>query len=167
MKGQTLKERFDQLWTPEPFSGCWLWIGSCDPKGYGRFMFNGVKGFAHRAAWLIRHGSLSSIQGKLVCHKCDTPCCVNPEHLFAVTHRDNLYDQMAKGRFVKRASGMIWRTVRDGRIKSDACSKGHPRNDENLYITPAGNAQCRACKRRRNKESRIRQGVNPPLICAI
>lgn len=92
-------ERFEDRHVPEPNSGCWLWTASSDESGYGRL--NGEASgqrfrSAHRASWLLHKGAVPS--GLFVLHKCDTPACVNPEHLFLGTTQDNVSDKMAKGR---------------------------------------------------------------------
>jgi hypothetical protein len=94
---QELKERFDAKWTPEPFSGCWLWIGNTDRKGYGQLMINKRAYSAHRLAWTFNKGEIP--HGLCVLHKCDTPACVRPDHLFLGNQRDNIHDCIAKGRF--------------------------------------------------------------------
>ncbi len=93
----SVKERFDTHWVPEPNSGCWLWTAFCDTRGYGKFSFNGRNRMAHRASWEIHNSPIPS--GLFACHKCDTPACVNPEHLFLGTQLENKRDSMNKGRY--------------------------------------------------------------------
>jgi len=77
-------------------SGCWIWTGGLNPKGYGYFRINGKCHLSHRVSWsLYREGDSS---GMLVCHTCDTPGCVNPEHLWLGTPRQNTHDMVAKKR---------------------------------------------------------------------
>lgn len=73
--------------------GCWEWLGSKNSRGYGR-IYGG--GFAHRVAWTQAIGAIPN--GMFVCHRCDNPSCVNPDHLFLGTQRDNMRDCKAKGR---------------------------------------------------------------------
>lgn len=77
---------------------CWLWIGSKKKNGYGRFSpgGHGVNILAHRASWEFHFGPIPS--GLFVCHHCDTPACVRPDHLFLGTHEENMADMWAKGR---------------------------------------------------------------------
>lgn len=80
--------------SPEPYSGCWIWHGPwC--KGYGRLCIEGKSMVASRASYEAFKGNA---MGNVVCHKCDTPACVNPDHLFMATQKDNIRDCMAKGR---------------------------------------------------------------------
>jgi hypothetical protein len=75
---------------------CWVWKGSVNHANYGMYKFNGKFRLAHRLSYEIHIGSIPS--GMLVCHKCDNPSCVNPDHLFLGTQKDNINDCVAKGR---------------------------------------------------------------------
>jgi len=78
-------------------TGCWEWTLSRLPYGYGRVAFLGNKNqYAHRVAWILTHGDIPD--GLCVCHKCDNPPCINPDHLFIGTYADNAHDRDAKGR---------------------------------------------------------------------
>lgn len=78
-------------------TGCWNWTGGLNKDGYGIFSLGRKKKVrAHR--WSYMH-FIGEIEGKLlVCHTCDNPRCVNPEHFFLGTHRDNNNDMVRKGR---------------------------------------------------------------------
>lgn len=91
-----LKQRFDKKWVLEPKTGCWLWIASTNQKGYGMIKVNGSMRSAHRIAWTIYRGNIPV--GLQVCHVCDNPSCVMPEHLFLGTPSDNTTDCVLKGR---------------------------------------------------------------------
>jgi hypothetical protein len=97
-------EKFSPAWweamtIPEPNSGCLLWLGYACPQGYGRVSVRGKRNrscTAHRAAYECAHGPFD--ESLTVCHSCDTPLCVNPDHLFIGTQKENLRDMRAKGR---------------------------------------------------------------------
>lgn len=96
--GKTLAERV-AIYTREG-PGCWLWIGSRDAGGYGRLHVAGTPMLASRASYIVHFGTIPA--GQSVLHKCDTPQCVNPFHLFLGTQADNIRDMHEKGRALKR-----------------------------------------------------------------
>jgi len=75
---------------------CWLWIGYRDARGYGRIMRQGKVCGTHRVSWEIHNGQIP--EGMGVLHSCDNPPCVNPQHLFIGTQKDNMRDCTRKGR---------------------------------------------------------------------
>ena len=96
-----VEERFFRLTIPEPNSGCLLWLGSYNKDGYGQFkVHNGTRNgrtiLAHRVAWELSHGLV--VGDFQVLHECDTRPCVNKDHLFLGTHRDNMEARNLKGR---------------------------------------------------------------------
>ncbi len=75
---------------------CWEWTGWCNSQGYGLVSIFNSNFMAHRLAYAVEHGPLSS--HSLVCHSCDNPTCCNPAHLWLGTHADNAQDSARKGR---------------------------------------------------------------------
>lgn len=91
-----LEKRFHAQYLPEPMSGCWLWTGNTNGR-YGTLGFNNKPLYAHRFSYELYHGKFDK---KLdVCHKCDVNLCVNPQHLFVGSRKDNMRDCLLKGRF--------------------------------------------------------------------
>lgn len=97
----SLHERLLRMILVDPNTGCHEWQGTkC--HGYGRLTIgsrtDGTRrtGSAHRISYFIHHGKLP--EGHEVCHRCDNPSCINPEHLFSGTRQDNVDDREAKGR---------------------------------------------------------------------
>lgn len=79
-----------------PFSGCWIWTGALKGKGYANTGTYRNTQRGHRVTWELRNGPIP--KGLMVLHRCDVRCCVNPDHLFLGTARDNILDAIAKGR---------------------------------------------------------------------
>ena len=119
----------------EKTDSCWNWKASLK-SGYGGFQYNGHFVRAHRASWHMHNGPIP--EGIFICHKCDNPLCVNPEHLFLGTHRDNVLDAVSKGRFKKKLPA--------------TCDKGHEYVDGSYFKDKEGRRVCRECKRQRNRE---------------
>jgi hypothetical protein len=84
------------LYTKQQPSGCVTWEAGKTSDGYGVINFDGKSLLAHRVAFELFKGIKPT--GKLVCHTCDTPSCVNENHLFLGTQSDNMADMKAKGR---------------------------------------------------------------------
>jgi hypothetical protein len=89
-------DRFESFVLPEPTSGCWLWTGGATPSGHGHFWLRGKTKKAHRISYELKCGPVED--GKIICHKCDVPSCVNPDHLFVGSPADNSRDMVAKAR---------------------------------------------------------------------
>lgn len=76
--------------------GCWLWNGGVNPTGYGMINVEGKPRLTHRVSWTVHNGPIPD--GMFVLHRCDTPLCVRPDHLFLGDQEANMADMVAKGR---------------------------------------------------------------------
>ncbi len=95
-----LKARFEKFIMPIPECGCWIWMGMSNRQGYGMFTKKSRHNYmAHRISWGIYNGDIPN--GLFVLHRCDTPACVNPRHLFLGTLIENRADCVKKGRQCK------------------------------------------------------------------
>ena len=91
-------EKFEERFTPEPNTGCWLWIGASINNEKGHFRMRGKEWIASRAAWELYRGPIP--EGDYVLHHCDNPWCVNPDHLYTGTQTDNMRDAKVRNRLV-------------------------------------------------------------------
>lgn len=91
------EKRFESRVEYDTNGGCWLWAYGCDRDGYGQFyLVERPNTKAHRVSWMLFRGPVPP--GKMVLHRCDIPACVNPDHLFLGSNRENVADMMSKGR---------------------------------------------------------------------
>lgn len=96
-KSTTWTDLPDRFWANVDKSGeCWIWTGLTTREGYGLAYLHGRHYRAHRVADELTNGPIPD--GVVICHRCDNPACVHPEHLFRGTQADNLDDMRAKGR---------------------------------------------------------------------
>ena len=124
---------------------CWLWTAQRTTGGYGVFRIRNPRAqtTAHRVAWEMAHGPIPD--GLNVCHHCDTPSCVRPDHLFLGTQRENLRDMTVKGRRYRRIV--------------THCKHGHPFDATNTYVRPTGGRACRECGRAKDLRYKSRHGT--------
>lgn len=137
---RSLLDRFENMITPEPNTGCWLWLGSTTYGGYGHMRNGASIELSHRVAWCLYRTPIPP--GLLALHRCDNTLCCNPDHIFLGTHRDNMRDMAAKGR---------------GNRGKTHCIYGHEFTEENTYVLgPHRNNErvCRACAKRRTAKSK-------------
>jgi hypothetical protein len=110
-------------------NGCWQWTASAHPKGYGQFRGLAGEQYAHRAAYKFRHGEIPF--GCEVDHLCKNRGCVNPDHLEAVPHRENM----------RRSDALMGINSR-----KTHCLQGHPFDSKNTYVySTTGRRFCRMC----------------------
>lgn len=98
-----IKQRFWSKVNKRGDSECWEWQRGRHPNGYGACKIAGIStNKAHRIAWILTRGQIP--EGLYVCHRCDNPPCCNPNHLFLGTQKDNIMDNVLKGRQHKKLS---------------------------------------------------------------
>ena len=120
---------------------CIEWQGPRYPNGYGQVRLPKQRSRgAHRVAYEQAFGPIP--EGMVVCHRCDNPPCVNPEHLFVGTQLDNQRDMRAKGRGKRDNAFQASKTH---------CPQGHPYSPENTYVSPRNTRNCKTCRREHSR----------------
>jgi hypothetical protein len=114
-------------------SGCWEWTGQVNNWGYGMVSVDGRKQGVHRLIYALL---VDDPEGMVIDHTCRNRICVNPSHLQAVTHGENV--------------GL-------SRTRRTHCPQGHEYTDENTYITAKDHRQCRTCRLSRVREQNLRR----------
>ena len=122
-----VRDRFEAKMIPEPNTGCWLWIAADQPTGYGQMWTGRTREGAHRISYKMFCGEIAD--GLEIDHRCRNRWCVNPDHLRAVTHRENM-----------RCSNAIM----GENARKTHCIRGHELTGDNLRIV-RGSRQCREC----------------------
>lgn len=130
-------------------SGCWLWQRGKNTCGYGEIVVRNKRWMVHRYIYTVFIGEIP--KGMHVCHYCDQPNCINPSHLWIGTHKQNMADCRAKGRYYY--------------ANLTHCKHGHEFNAENTqYRKPGHLRACKACQR---AHQRIRQGWPEELAYSL
>lgn len=105
-----IKDRLMKRVFKDPVSGCWLWMGSSMSRdGYGSFKLDGKNRTTHRVSYEVFKGEIP--EGMCVLHTCDMPPCVNPEHLFLGTPKDNAADRVQRKRQIPTGPRLSPNTV--------------------------------------------------------
>lgn len=133
-----------RLWSRSVLTetGCWEWTGSKNSKGYGNVFFQGRRRMVHRLSYEIHGGTIP--RGMLMCHRCDTPACWNPEHLWPGTPKQNSLDMSEKRR-------QRWQ-------RHTHCQHGHELIGNNVRVFYRAGRPIRRCVACQRATQRIKSG---------
>lgn len=139
------REILDGFWSKvQKTDDCWIWTAGKTPNGYGRFSIKRKPVYAHRVSYVIEHGSIS--EDLCICHTCDNPSCVRPDHLFQGTHSDNQIDSVRKGRQMN--------------VRKTHCPQGHPYSG----IASNGGRICMECMRSHVREHMRKKRLDKQFV---
>lgn len=133
--------RYGRMISPEPNTGCLLWLGRVDKDGYAPVKYQKKNRRLHRLAYEAFVEPIP--EGMVIDHICHVRCCQNPAHMRVTTAPDN-------------ASRKMWIPAHIGkyRLANTNCPHGHPYSGDNLRIAPSGQRVCRACLREAMRKKR-------------
>jgi hypothetical protein len=131
---------------------CWLWQKGKTHDGYGRIQIDAKSEMTHRLSYLLYKGPITAA---CVCHRCDMPACVNPDHLFLGSHKDNQQDSVAK----KRHRNSL----------KTHCVNGHLFSVKNTYYEKSHTKspfwrRCRKCHADREYAHRLKKIKSGPKL---
>lgn len=149
-KGGRQERPIEDRYIPEPNSGCWLWIGKVAHNGYG--IWGNER--AHRKSYRLHKGPIPD--GLFVCHTCDVRSCINPDHLWLGTHKENMQDIVNKGRHYSHP-------------KRKVCHKGHALTPDNIKTRNDASRNkserlCRICYRESRKKAKQRARTKGKIV---
>lgn len=157
MRTKNNEFRFKEKISKGDANACWEWRGAQDGRGYGSFWLDGKLEKAHRASLILLDG-IDISSGMCVCHSCDNPICVNPNHLWLGTHTDNMHDLIKKNKFPYPKPGCWYNK------QKTHCKRGHEFTKENTIITSQGRRACKICQYMHNKVYRRKKKITQEAL---
>jgi len=149
---ECLRARFWEKVAVGEIGDCWEWSGAKTAFGHGRFRVDGILVSPHRLVMEWVYGAVPD--KKLVLHTCDNAACVNPNHLYIGTHRDNVLDAVCRG----RCSWMHSRIRSDGYVRCNRCRRYLPPSafyrgpmTSAYSVNGRFNTRCKSCEHKRRK----------------
>lgn len=148
VKGSHARRKSPHEYLVDDETGCWVWQRAKDQLGYGHLRLRDNKTRrAHRHYYEQHVGPIP--EGLELDHLCRNPSCVNPDHLEAVTHRENML----------RGKGFAAENAR-----KTHCPRGHAYDKENTHVDESGGRFCLACRKIRNDAAQLKRKAAKPLI---